>query len=227
MNGKLLCDPLTPLLPTLLLSYDRQQMTLLAKTFCAFKTCIDELYSALDNDCVVMTVEWYDPPGDGAALPLPSNKNDFPFVCQVQSLPADEPLSWTYESRLFPNKLLYRVRLPNQQPAIVKFTQLYSLEAHRYCAELGLAPRVLGFSSIFNNEWHVVLMEVIDAKYVNAASLREPMRQKVFQAASDALKRFHAGGFVHGDYRDCNLLWTTTAPLDDINMWIIDFDYAG
>jgi hypothetical protein len=224
VNGKLLCDPLTPLLPTLYLPFDRHQMTLLAKTLCAFKTCINELYGALYIGCVVMTVDWYD---GRAALHLPPNNTDFPFVDQVKSLTGDELVSWTYESRLIPDKLLFRVRLPNQKPAIVKFTQLYSLEAHCYCAELVLAPRVLGFSSIFNNEWHVVLMDAVDATYVPAVSLDGAMRLKVYQAACAALERFHAGGFVHGDYRDCNLLWTKTAPLGDIHVWITDFDYAG
>ena len=118
----------------------------------------------------------------------------------------------------------YRARTSTGQMVVVKFVQKYGIDAHRFLAEMGVAPEVLYFGDIYENvidrrpRPRMVVMEFIDGQSAFATSLT-PSQCKCLR---DAIKALHDRGFVHGDLRSPNIYVGKNSKV-----YILDFDWVG
>ena len=118
----------------------------------------------------------------------------------------------------------YRARTSTGQMVVVKFVQKYGIDAHRFLAEMGVAPEVLYFGDIYENvidrrpRPRMVIMEFIDGQSAFATSLTASQ----CLALRDAIKVMHEQNFVHGDLRPPNVHIGK-----DGKVYVLDFDWAG
>jgi len=120
---------------------------------------------------------------------------------------------------------LYHARLVTTNEGIyVKFTQRYSVELHKLCAEKGLAPKLLGFGRLPGG-WYAVAMEKVDV--VDVAEL-DPESFSTLDSwkgnIGGLVKDFHRMGLIHGDLRLPNFIFTKDGPP---RMLLVDFDLGG
>jgi len=116
-----------------------------------------------------------------------------------------EKIKFALESRHnnVEHRELYHARLispaSSDKAIYVKFSQRYSMELHRFCAEQDLAPRILGFEELHGG-WFVVAMEKIDTvDYRSITSFPEAREWK--SGIEKLVHGFHQEGLVHGDLR--------------------------
>jgi hypothetical protein len=117
--------------------------------------------------------------------------------------------------------LFFAQTLDSNKTILVKFTQLYSLQLHEFCASHGQALTVLGFKEIPGG-WSVMAMDYIDPP-VHPSDL--PNLSRLCDQWNDDLtnlvKAFHEVNLVHGDLRDPNILCNRDKVM------LIDFDWGG
>ena len=88
----------------------------------------------------------------------------------------------------------------------VKFSQQYSSALHGFCAERGLAPKLLGFERLTGG-WFGLAMEKVDI--IEPWKIRSFSELKTWKKAIRTLvDDFHQEGLVHGDLRLANLIFT-------------------
>ncbi|CAG8688957.1 12854_t:CDS:2, partial [Ambispora leptoticha] len=110
-------------------------------------------------------------------------------------------VQFDYLEQLYDNKLLFVVEqkgnfhLPRK--LLVKFVGRFEVEAHKACANLGIAPQLFGYQRIPGKR-HMIVMEFLED--YECLSLREPIEVK--NAVKEAVKKMHDSGFVHGDLRN-------------------------
>ena len=219
--------PLTPLLPMVDPVGDgfRWDLFLAFKAarivFANIRTHIQHILGVLDDP-------------DADRPPLLTNKTiRFPSITEIKTYPPTDTdtqpktIKFILESRHdnIEHRELYQARLisPASDKAIyVKFSQRYSVELHRFCAEQKLAPRILGFQELHGG-WCVVAMEKIDTvDYRNITSFPEAGEWK--SKIEDLVREFHQKGLVHGDLRLANFVFTSDEPR---RMILVDFDWGG
>jgi hypothetical protein len=92
----------------------------------------------------------------------------------------------------------------NEVPiVIIKFVRRYSVEAHKYCANQGCSPRLLGYEMLAGG-WYMLVMEEVDLAiyepFVISSSSNfsfldhEQLRAMVMRL----IKGLHDKGYVHG-----------------------------
>ncbi|KAH6901118.1 hypothetical protein BKA70DRAFT_1312451 [Coprinopsis sp. MPI-PUGE-AT-0042] len=179
-----------------------------------------ELYLAFAASCILLTQMISDitaavekPP------PLPSptvdNPLNFPAISRLRH-PEHRDKYVEFEIFEEGNPQLYCARLlggENPREIVVKFVQSYCLELHRFCAERGHAPEILGYEELPGG-WIAIAMEYLE----HSRPLNQP---KFANSVMGLVREFHEAGYVHGDLRKYNILCTE----DD--WWLIDFDWAG
>ena len=110
---------------------------------------------------------------------------------------------------------------------LIKFTRRYGIEAHRYCAELGLAPKVYGIERLAGG-WKAVIMAYLDSDFVTL--YKRTLDGQIVAAMREAVRKMHEGGFVHGDLRDVNILYRRRRHhhrQDIVDIVFVDWDWAG
>ena len=218
--------PLTPLLPMvdsagggfrwdLFLAFKAARIV-----FASIRTYIKHITGVLD-----------DPDADRPPL-LTTKTIRFPSITEIKTYPPTktqpETIKFILESRHdnIEHRELYHARLtspaPSDKAIYVKFSQRYSVELHRFCAERDLAPRILGFQELHGG-WFVVAMEKIDA--VDCGSITSfPEAGKWKSEIEELVHGFHQKGLVHGDLRLANFVFTSDKPR---RMILVDFDWGG
>ena len=105
---------------------------------------------------------------------------------------------------------------------LIKFTRQYGIEAHTYCAKLGIAPEVHGIETLAGG-WKAVIMAYLDSDFVTLH--KRTLDKQIVTAMREAARKMHEGGFVHGDLRDVNILYRHRQDIVDIAF--VDWDWAG
>lgn len=105
----------------------------------------------------------------------------------------------------------------------VKFTHRYSREVHETCADMKIAPMLLGYE-LLPGGWIMVVMDKIDDDYTPLSTASMTMRGHLYDLIKKKLEELHQSGMVHGDIRDANIMVQTTA---NDNFMLLDFDWAG
>jgi tRNA A-37 threonylcarbamoyl transferase component Bud32 len=96
---------------------------------------------------------------------------------------------------------------------------------HCFCVNQELAPKLLGFKKLTGG-WIAVAMEKVDTVEVHE------LQKSKFLSQLDTWKKeieglvegFHEQGFVHGDLRLANFIFTNTNPP---KMLLVDFNWRG
>jgi hypothetical protein len=130
------------------------------------------------------------------------------------------------------NRFLYHAdNVSNKTPILVKFTRRYSTALHKFCADRGHAPQLLGFENLPGG-WMAVVMEYLES----AQGLQEAWKSggqgdamRWQKEMAGLVKDFHDAGFVHGDLRDANFVVTNSgvAGAKDRKIMLLDFDWGG
>ena len=101
---------------------------------------------------------------------------------------------------------------------------------HKFCADKGIAPKVYGYENI-NCDWKMVTMEYFsDYKLLTDPPLEKDQKMKLQRKIKNAVQEMHSEGLVHGDLRECNILYKEEEEKNrdgDIQVKIIDFDWGG
>jgi len=124
---------------------------------------------------------------------------------------------------------------------VVKFTKHYHCDAHKICASLQMAPKLLHYETvkiclpIFRHwwyhlnskfqlrcKWQVVVMERLPRTAKMLKDISKDNRSKYHQKVVAAISALHNNKFVHGDLRDNNIF----VGIND-EVWIVDFDWCG
>ena len=130
-------------------------------------------------------------------------------------------VNFQYISRPMNTKLLFEVSTDRGDNLLVKFTEDYSEDAHRYCSNNGIAP-VLHAVEELSGGWKMVVMDLLDDPY---DIVKLPLPEGLFESLQRAVGTLHKGGFVHGDIRSCNFLFYKDQ--EEFKVMILDFDWAG
>ena len=141
----------------------------------------------------------------------------FPSVTEVDAFPNSQGklmfvLNHRYDDDTV-NRHLYKATVVSpagrQGNAYVKFSQRYSVDLHNFCASKGLAPKVLGFERLRGGLFMVAMEKI--TSFPNAEKWEKDIQE------------FHLAGFVHGDLRLANFVFTE----DPQRMLLVDFDWGG
>jgi len=76
-------------------------------------------------------------------------------------------VEFTYNRRFTPEKLVFVATTTTSTKVLVKFARRYSEEAHRFCADAGVAPGLLGFQSLPGG-WYMAVMGYMDTQSYRA-----------------------------------------------------------
>ena len=221
--------PLTPPLSMMHLAGEEFRWDL----FLAFKTA--RIVLAEIQDHVQNILQAFDGPDAGWPPVMTAERSCFPSITEIDieagAFPGtrSEKIKFILESRHdnVQDRWLYHARLvsptPSDEGIYVKFSQRYSVELHRFCAEQRLAPRILGFQELHGG-WFVVAMEKVDTEDPNnITTFPEAVEWK--KNIEELVSGFHQKGFVHGDLRMANFVFTKSDK--PRRMILIDFDWGG
>ncbi|KAJ7248586.1 hypothetical protein B0H12DRAFT_716442 [Mycena haematopus] len=150
---------------------------------------------------------------------------EYPFPRHYDSLDLlrPSPVPFTYLSSL-PDNRVYRAKDDYGTALYIKYATRYSQDAHIAASRLNIAPRLIGFKSVY--AWSMVVMEDLSEEYTTLATLKTegtPDLPKILEDTRQALRQLHASGFVHGDVRDINLLVHKSTS----KIMLVDWDWAG
>jgi hypothetical protein len=212
-------DPLTHVLPLLYLKNDPEMMVSITRTFKALKTVLGELKNYYSEFQVTQHI-------DNLSLQRPAS---FPYPSSFK-MDDNRDIKFIYKNQLCDGKLVFRMQGQNEEFKdkwmVVKFTQKYCKEAHKFCEKKEIAPKLFALNDL-SGGWKMVVMEYLsDDEYINLYSLlkekkdnQEDLQQKTINVA----KILHSGDYVHGDLRASNIMVST----DMKHIKIIDFDWSG
>jgi hypothetical protein len=99
---------------------------------------------------------------------------------------------------------------------VTKICRSYCIKAHELLAKEKMAPKLYWHGELAGRQWKVIVMQHLDGRP------RRKLKDTQIAACECVLARLHELGFVHGDARSCNFVWSPSKkPL------LIDFDHAG
>ena len=196
--------------------HDSTLATELACAFGAFRVAV----SRLRDHYTKLTSRSHEPRTPERAFRLV-----FPYPDSYMTEGAE--IKFTYESRINDGKLIFVATTTGGEKVLVKFTRRYSKEAHRHCAEAGVAPTLLGFQSL-QAGWYMAVMEYLDPQTYRVLEPEDGSNYTLIHEINRVVTVLHDGGFVHGDIRDVNVMkrhqWSTEGAR---NVFLLDFDWAG
>ena len=194
-DSQIICEPLCPTYQ-LLRDQDFFVSTNLAKLFASLRKNLLNLQSTLK-------------------FPLASH---FPFFSSF-SLTDLTQIDIEYVHRM-QSRLVFSAKISGKESElIVKFASRYNRDVHIHCHSLGFAPALLYTGRV--GMYTVVVMEKLPLRRISRADItRNPaIADQIAYIAS----QFKEKGYVHGDMRECNVLYDPTAN----KVVLIDFDWAG
>ncbi|KAG6883758.1 hypothetical protein C0993_003959, partial [Termitomyces sp. T159_Od127] len=156
-------------------------------------------------------------------------RRQYPFLSSYRDDVEQRDIGFTYGEQLGEDKLLFSAVTDSIEFIVIKFTTQYSVDAHKYLARLGLAPRIRQSVRI-SADWFAIIMDWSDYTnlYEFGSHLSELQRDKVRSRVLDIVQELHRGCFVHGDIRDTNLLVDIDSLVDEVvQIHLVDFDWAG
>ena len=135
---------------------------------------------------------------------------------------------FTYRSRFDNHRLIYLATTTEGATVLVKFTRRYSASAHQFCAEAGVAPKLIGLQSLPAG-WYMVVMEYLDPDVYRVLESLDGSNAALVAGIRKVVETLHDGGFVHGDIRQINMMtrreWDGSEDVGKV--LLIDFDWAG
>ncbi|KAF8656318.1 hypothetical protein AX14_008071 [Amanita brunnescens Koide BX004] len=182
----------------------------LRKALPALKACYDESGCKPDQ---ALPLRWFPYPNTFRSL-------------QNSEIHIDYNIPTAREKETFEKQLIFSATIRDTgRKVCVKFTRRYSREAHKYCADNGFAPELLGCDSL-PGAWIMVVLECIDDDYISLFSAPTRIRThgNLYSLIQRKLQMLHQRRMVHGDICDVNIM-VQEAVVDKI--LLINFDGAG
>ena len=130
-----------------------------------------------------------------------------------------------YEKRL--TRQVFRGKLcdTSNTQVIAKFTNDYSEEVPKFCAEKGFAPSLLSCEQI--GKFKMVVMQYFESQSLGEILISKNVtvedKKELVRCCKTALNTLHDNGCCHGDFRPENIL----VPKDKSSIQVIDFDWSG
>ncbi|KAK0216320.1 hypothetical protein IW262DRAFT_1276813 [Armillaria fumosa] len=178
----------------------------------------------------------------------------FPHMTRFLSRETNEFIKFRYISAINdedPTNVIFRIETEEEEPRplIAKFSDRYGYAAHQYLAECGFAPKLFYYGlldgetdvltcksdvvtgkirsdagGLYTGPLHMVVMEYVDGK--NAAEIPDTeWPADAFEKVKAAVDKLHDGGFVFGDLRRPNVMFTRHEQ--DVRVYLVDFDWSG
>jgi serine/threonine protein kinase len=144
------------------------------------------------------------------------------------------PVSFDHKSRfryiteIAKRKLFFSGKtLVDEKSICIKFVRRYGEAVHRWLAEDGVAPELIGFCKLPGG-WYMVVMEHLDESWKPLALVlldRDRYVKGLETKIRAAIDNLHRMNMVHGDLRDANIM----VREDDGKFLfkVVDFDWAG
>ena len=218
-GGRVLCEPLTPLLHLLALTGQPVYMSRLVTSLRALREALHELRMHYERVAA-------SPPPTVAPALLPYPLRDAARFADVRLLQEGKLLfhaSWSPPSG------------GGALRVCVKFVTRYRPDIHALWAGAGLAPALYACEPLGGDDapWHMVIMELLHpqtwqslpALQPDARAAARPVAQAAL-AAAHALRLPSGASCVHGDARDVNVMMSRT-PDGGWRAAFVDFDWAG
>jgi len=134
-------------------------------------------------------------------------------------------IEFTYCERLSSPGLVFTAATREVDDFIVKFTRRYSEEAHRYCSDKRIAPRLCAVHRPPGG-WFMVAMDYLGPPYkLIDNSVGPHLRAFLAPELRRTVGKLHEGGLVHGDIHGINLMFSGDER--KYSVVILDFDWAG
>lgn len=140
-----------------------------------------------------------------------------------------EKYHFTY-TQVLEGKCVFRARLQDGNPVVVKFARRYGVEAHQRAVALNIAPRLI--SSEWMYGWCMVVMEDISNSHETLFNARNRITHNSIPHLQKQVKgmlgRLHRESIVHGDIRSINvMIRKPDAVSHPQEFLIVDWDWAG
>jgi hypothetical protein len=142
-----------------------------------------------------------------------------PYKCTYTSLETSAECSIKYISAIDGGKLMFTARTEDSSVVCIKFTRIYSLEAHKACASMGFAPVVRGFEEVLGG-WYMIVMDYIGEEFHH---MKKPS-VALYESISNRITQLHQKGYVHGDLRSRNIMVRKDGTE---GMMLFDFEWSG
>ena len=145
--------------------------------------------------------------------------SDYPYFTSFKHLNCDATLEYICNLKrlVYVAKMIWTETENNTKHedfVIVKFTNTYGVEAHKWMADKGgMAPQFIAIHDLPPN-WKVVIMEKLHTIDTDVN----------YDVVRKVIKEFHEAGFVHGDLRPSNIISCSNTKL---GIAVIDYDWAG
>ena len=200
-------------------AHEFDKITNLARAFGAFKIVVEKLRNHYEN---VTSRSTHD-----LQTPERQLRVTFPYPDSYET--ERGRIEFTYDYRFHDSTTPAFVATTTEgTKVLVKFTHRYSEEAHRFCAEAGVAPGLLGFRSL-QAGWYMAVMEYLEPQSYRMLGPDDGSNHGLVAEIRRVVAVLHDGGFVHGDIRDVNMM--TRHPLGNEEeaqkVLLLDFHWAG
>jgi hypothetical protein len=191
-----------------------------ARLFCAFKNAssrLQDYYRKFSETTVPRSFSC-----EEARLPYPTTFTHLSSGVQKKFKLTEQPT---------PGKLVFLGSIEGSPPdgspgLLIKFVRTYGLVLHQHCANLGHAPRLLGFEKLPGG-WNMVVMEFLD-DHIPFSTFEEPssISSQLRQMFMALVQSFQRKNLVHGDLRAANILVRKDGP-GKLSMMLVGFDWGG
>jgi len=146
---------------------------------------------------------------------------DFPYSCSYTCINTLSERQFVYIKQIDESRRIFFAKTIDDETVCIKFAYQYSKDAHEFCASMGFAPALRGFEQLASG-WYMVVMENIGDDWRTLYSLSAPYTH--FEDIRCKLGCLHEAGYVHGDFRDTNILVKEDGSE---GFKLIDFEWSG
>ncbi|CAJ0862791.1 7075_t:CDS:2, partial [Entrophospora sp. SA101] len=205
---RIIIDPLTDFIP-LQPAFDNYGLDRISRLFFALKSAIidlKEFYRKIEAQKV-----------------FHGHQNFFPYVNtfvqdgrEVKFIYTEHISRGVYKAKISKNGLV----------VIVKFSRRYNADAHKLCAAMGFAPKLLHVDTEKMQEWIIIIMEYAhNAKQLQDSHLDLEQKKLILKEIRAAIDLLHENNIVFGDFRSNNIL--IYEKVQQVHALLIDFDWSG
>ncbi|PVF95874.1 hypothetical protein CPB86DRAFT_875337 [Serendipita vermifera] len=220
-------EVLTPLYPLHTNCHETTVSSQLSRTLAATRRAVENLKAHYAG--------WAEPTQAKASLEI-ADIVSFPYKTHYDAQgPVKQRVEFRYYKRLNDSGLIFLTKTAEGKDLFIKFTRKYSAAAHKYCSDNGVAPTLHAVERLPGG-WLMVVMDLLDETLYSYPIIPysfydKPTRDRLFSRITRAMNIMHNGGFVHGDFRNVNLMirkeWIVLSEKEDPGVMIVDFDWSG
>ncbi|PVF91815.1 hypothetical protein CPB86DRAFT_791768, partial [Serendipita vermifera] len=187
-STKIQIEVLTPFYPLQGNIHQREIRSQVARALAATRRAITALESYYDDLKVRLQVK------RGI-----TTRNSLPYRTYYEVEDQDSErrrVNFTYQERIYEERLMFTAQDTEGNSLLIKFTQQYSVAAHKYCAEQGVAPALYAAEELPGG-WFMIVMSYLDHEIyddLRIPSSDEDSRLQLCAKVKQAMEKLHSGG---------------------------------